>query len=63
MKEMPRIGVEPTHLTALDPKSSVSTNSTTWALEIIYITLFSLTFAISIYDKLYTIKFKNRFWA
>ena len=28
---MPRIGLEPTCLTALDPKSSVSTNSTTWA--------------------------------
>ncbi len=28
---MPRIGLEPTHLAAPDPKSGVSTNSTTWA--------------------------------
>ena len=30
---LPRIGLEPTHLAALDPKSSVSTNSTIWAIE------------------------------
>nr|CRI44284.1 hypothetical protein BN1224_H12_FM_00180 [Chlamydia pneumoniae]CRI54288.1 hypothetical protein BN1224_Wien2_I_00620 [Chlamydia pneumoniae] len=30
-KEMPRIGLEPTCPKALDPKSSVSTNFTTWA--------------------------------
>lgn len=29
--EMPRIGLEPTCREALDPKSSVSTNFTTWA--------------------------------
>ena len=29
--EMPRIGLEPTNLTAPEPKSGVSTNSTTWA--------------------------------
>lgn len=28
---MPRIGLEPTHLTAPDPKSGVSTNFTIWA--------------------------------
>ncbi len=28
---MPRIGLEPTHLTAPDPKSGVSANFTTWA--------------------------------
>ena len=28
---MPRIGLEPTHLAAPDPKSGVSTNSTIWA--------------------------------
>lgn len=28
---MPRIGLEPTHLSAPEPKSGVSTNSTTWA--------------------------------
>ena len=28
---MPTEGLEPPHLSALDPKSSVSTNSTTWA--------------------------------
>lgn len=28
---MPRIGLEPTHLTAPEPKSGVSTNFTTWA--------------------------------
>ena len=30
---MPRIGLEPTHLAAPDPKSGVSTNFTTWADE------------------------------
>ena len=29
---MPKIGLEPTHLTAPDPKSGVSANFTTWAL-------------------------------
>ncbi len=29
--DMPRIGLEPTHLTAPEPKSGVSTNFTTWA--------------------------------
>ena len=29
--DVPRIGLEPTHLTAPDPKSGVSTNFTTWA--------------------------------
>jgi site-specific DNA recombinase len=29
--KMPRIGLEPTHLTAPEPKSGVSTNFTTWA--------------------------------
>lgn len=29
--ELPRIGLEPTHLTAPEPKSGVSTNFTTWA--------------------------------
>jgi hypothetical protein len=29
--DVPRIGLEPTHLTAPEPKSGVSTNSTTWA--------------------------------
>lgn len=28
---MPRIGLEPTHLAAPEPKSGVSTNFTTWA--------------------------------
>ena len=28
---VPRRGLEPPHLAALDPKSSVSTNFTTWA--------------------------------
>ena len=28
---LPRIGLEPTHLTAPEPKSGVSTNFTTWA--------------------------------
>ena len=28
---VPRIGLEPTHLTAPEPKSGVSTNFTTWA--------------------------------
>lgn len=28
---MPKIGLEPTHLTAPEPKSGVSTNFTTWA--------------------------------
>lgn len=28
---MPRIGVEPTHLTVPDPKSGVSASFTTWA--------------------------------
>ena len=31
IKVVPRKGLEPLHLAALDPKSSVSTNSTTWA--------------------------------
>lgn len=30
-RDVPRIGLEPTHLAAPDPKSGVSTNSTTWA--------------------------------
>lgn len=30
---MPRIGLEPTHLTAPEPKSGVSTNFTTWAKQ------------------------------
>ena len=30
--EVPRIGLEPTRLTAPDPKSGVATNYTTWAL-------------------------------
>ncbi len=30
---VPRRGLEPPHLTALDPKSSVSTNFTTWAFR------------------------------
>ena len=30
--ELPRIGLEPTHLAAPEPKSGVSTNFTTWAL-------------------------------
>jgi 8-oxo-dGTP diphosphatase len=30
---LPRIGLEPTHLTAPEPKSGVSTNFTTWARE------------------------------
>ncbi len=29
--QLPRIGLEPTHLTAPEPKSGVSTNFTTWA--------------------------------
>ena len=29
--DVPRIGLEPTHLTAPDPKSGVSANFTTWA--------------------------------
>ncbi len=29
---MPKIGLEPTYLSAPEPKSGVSTNSTTWAL-------------------------------
>lgn len=29
--EMPKIGLEPTHLAAPEPKSGVSTNFTTWA--------------------------------
>ena len=33
---VPRRGLEPPHLAALDPKSSVSTNFTTWACEGIY---------------------------
>ncbi|BBI16569.1 Uncharacterized protein NCS13_1_0374 [Neochlamydia sp. S13] len=28
---LPKIGLEPTHLTAPEPKSGVSTNFTTWA--------------------------------
>jgi hypothetical protein len=31
--DVPRIGLEPTHLTAPEPKSGVSTNFTTWAGE------------------------------
>ena len=31
--DVPRIGLEPTYLTAPDPKSGVSTNSTTWAMK------------------------------
>ena len=31
---MPKIGLEPTHLTAPEPKSGVSTNFTTWADEV-----------------------------
>ncbi len=31
MGRLPRIGLEPTHLTAPDPKSGVSANFTTWA--------------------------------
>lgn len=31
---VPKIGLEPTHLAAPDPKSGVSTNSTTWACEL-----------------------------
>lgn len=30
---MPKIGLEPTHLAAPEPKSGVSTNFTTWADE------------------------------
>ena len=30
---VPRIGLEPTHLAAPEPKSGVSTNFTTWAVE------------------------------
>lgn len=30
---VPRIGLEPTHLAAPEPKSGVSTNFTTWACE------------------------------
>lgn len=30
-RKMPRIGLEPTSLAAPEPKSGVSTNSTTWA--------------------------------
>jgi hypothetical protein len=30
--KLPKIGLEPTHLTAPDPKSGVSANFTTWAL-------------------------------
>ncbi len=29
--DVPKIGLEPTNLTAPEPKSGVSTNSTTWA--------------------------------
>jgi len=29
--DVPRRGLEPPHLTAPEPKSGVSTNSTTWA--------------------------------
>ncbi len=32
-RKMPRIGLEPTHLAAPEPKSGVSTNFTTWALR------------------------------
>ncbi len=32
-EKIPAEGLEPTHLAALDPKSSVSTNSTTQALK------------------------------
>lgn len=32
--DMPRIGLEPTHLTAPEPKSGVSTNFTTWAMRL-----------------------------
>lgn len=31
--QMPRIGVEPTHLAVPEPKSGVSANFTTWAKE------------------------------
>ncbi len=31
--DMPRIGLEPTHLAAPEPKSGVSTNFTIWAKE------------------------------
>ena len=31
IRKLPRIGLEPTHLTAPEPKSGVSTNFTTWA--------------------------------
>ena len=41
-------GVEPTHLTALDPKSSVSTNFTTSAFYIIFAT-FSPSFALNFF--------------
>ena len=30
---MPRAGLEPAHLSAPDPKSGVSANSTTWAVD------------------------------
>jgi hypothetical protein len=30
-RDVPRIGLEPTHLAAPEPKSGVSTNFTTWA--------------------------------
>ena len=30
---VPRIGLEPTYLAIPEPKSGVSTNSTTWALK------------------------------
>ncbi len=38
--DMPRIGLEPTYLSAPDPKSGVSTNFTTWAKnQLIYLHL------------------------
>ena|GEM_PF-1050712 len=40
---MPRIGLEPTHLTAQDPKSCVSANFTTWACILL---LFNYTYDI-----------------
>lgn len=42
-KRMPRIGLEPTHLTAPEPKSGVSTNFTTWADDGLYITEYNLS--------------------
>ncbi len=45
---MPRIGLEPTHLAAPEPKSGVSTNFTTWAQTVIPKNIYLKAFAQAI---------------